>query len=157
MSSPAPIRISSRTGKPVRKYVRKNIVDIPVPVTPFKPPSNVVKESKMTKQNSMKIEESWTFRIYGEQVWFFRYPTANCQVASIAAFHVLIRRSTDLKEQLKQFPKNAILVNFKQDLKYQFYKKLDKKYIIFQEDYVSTNESKMCMILINNKKIRNGK
>ena len=63
---------------------------------------------------------------------------------------------TDLKEQLKVFPKNAILVDFKQSLKEQLYEKLDKKYIIFERNYVSTNGSKMCIILINNEKIRNG-
>ena len=93
MSSPAPIRISNRTGKPVRKYTIRKVVVTPIPVEPPKPPSNVVKAENMTKQNSMKIEESWTFNIKNEQVWFFKYPTANCQIGSIAGFHVLIRRS----------------------------------------------------------------
>jgi hypothetical protein len=149
-------RISAVTGLPVRKYVRKQkpVVVVPQPVKQY---DNFFQVSEMKKENPMKTTEIFTnVRHEFNPLYILRYPTGNCQMCTIAYFKYLILRSTDLTKQLKEIGsiiKPLILVDFKQDLKEKLYSKIDKNAIISESDYISSNNSKMCTMIINTKKL----
>jgi hypothetical protein len=156
MTSPAPIRISSLTGLPVRKYVKKQkpVVVVPQPVNQY---DNFFQVSEMKRENPMKITEIFTsMKQEFNSLYIMRYPTGNCQMCSIAYFKYLITKSTNLTKQLKEIGskiKPLILVDFKQDLKEQLYSKISKHAIISESDYISSSNSKMCTMIINTKKL----
>jgi PHD/YefM family antitoxin component YafN of YafNO toxin-antitoxin module len=156
MSSPAPIRISKLTGKPVRKYVRKQkpVVITPQPVKQY---DNFFQVSEMKRVNSMKLTEMFTnVKSEFKPLYILRYPTGNCQMCTIGYFKYLILKSTDLTKQLKEIGKNIkplLLVDFRQDLKEKLYSKINKNAIISESDYISSNNSKMCTMIINTKKL----
>ena len=149
MSSPAPIRISSRTGKPVRKYTKK-LVNTQSITTPT-PISNVVKYENMECVDLMKASESYIIR--GHRVK--KYVTGNCQLCCISQFADLIRKSTDLKEQLKEIGKikPLLFVDIKQTFVSELKTKINNNAIISESNYDSSNGSKMCAIIINTKKL----
>lgn len=149
MSSLAPIRISSRTGKPVRKYTKKVVST--QPVTTSVPFSNVVKYENMQRHNNCLESESYTFKGYRIK----RYFTGNCQLCCISQFADLIRKSTDLKEQLKEIGKikPLLFVDIKQTFVSELKTKINNNAIISESNYDSSNGSKMCAIIINTKKL----
>ena len=149
MSSPAPIRISSRTGKPVRKYTKK-LVNTQSITTPT-PISNVVKYESMQRHNNCSSNESYTFESYRIKKYF----TGNCQLCCFSQFADLIRKSTDLKEQLKEIGKikPLVFVDIKQIFVSELKTKINNDAIISESNYNSSNGSKMCAIIINTKKL----
>lgn len=149
-------RISSITGLPVRTYVRKTkpAVVVQQPVNQY---DNFFQVSEMKRENPMKATEIFTnTKQEFNSLYILRYPTGNCQMCSIAYFKYLISKSTNLNKQLKEIGekiKPLILVDFRQDLKEQLYSKINKQAIISENDYVSSNNSKMCSMIINTKKL----
>jgi hypothetical protein len=149
-------RISAVTGLPVRKYVKKQkpVIVVPQPVKQY---DNFFQVSEMKRENPMKITEIYSIRSKDfEYLYIIKYPTANCQMCCIGCFKYLILKSTDLTKQLKEIGKNIkplLLVDFKQDLKEKLYSKIDKNAIISESDYISSNNSKMCTMIINTNKL----
>ena len=150
------VRISTVTGLPVRKYVKKQkpVVVVPQPVKQY---DNFFQVSEMKRENPMKLTEIYSIKSKDfEYLYIIKYPTANCQMSCIGYFKYLILKSTDLNKQLKEIGskiKPLLLVDFKQDLKEKLYSKIDKNAIISESDYVSSNNSKMCTMIINTKKL----
>jgi hypothetical protein len=149
-------RISAVTGLPVRKYVKKQkpVIVVPQPVKQY---DNFFQVSEMKRENPMKLSETYSVKSKDfEYLYIIKYPTANCQMSSIGYFKYLILKSTDLTKQLKEIGsqiKPLLFVDFKQDLKAELFLKIDKKAIISKNDYISSNNSKMCTMIINTKKL----
>ena len=156
MSNPTPIRISKLTGKPVRKYVKKQkpVVIVPQPIKQY---DNFFLVSDMKRENPMKVTEMYLIKKKDfDYLYILKYPTGNCQMCVLGYFKYLILKSTDLNKQLKEIGKNIkplILVDFKQDLKEKLYSKINKDAIISESDYISSNNSKMCTMIINTNKL----
>ena len=145
-------RISPITGLPVRKYTKK-----------AKTPSNVVKLKDFIK----KTDPFNDFYIYRLKIQDLQYntltrtidvissPTGNCQLLSIRKFDSLLLNSSHLKDQLIEIGhiKPLIFIAIKQSLKTKLYSKINKKAIISESDYVSSNNSQMCAIIINTKNL----
>lgn len=100
----------------------------------------------------------------GNYVYTTDYPTGNCQLSSISYFNALINGDRYNKEYVLRFLMdlkkagrilNILLCDIHQALLPQLLKKIDKKYIITKTNYTSTNNSKMCIVLINVVKICN--
>jgi hypothetical protein len=150
------VRISAVTGLPVRKYVKKQkpVIVVPQPVKQY---DNFFQVSEMKRENPMKVTEMFTnVKFEFNPLYILKYPTGNCQMCTIAYFKYLILKSTDLTKQLKEIGKNIkplLLVDFRQDLKEKLYSKIDKNAIISESDYISSNNSKMCTMIINTKKL----
>lgn len=149
MSSPAPIKISSRTGKPVRKYTKRLVNTQPITIPTLI--SNVIKYVDMECVDSMKNSESYIIR--GHRIK--KYVTGNCQLCCISQFADLIKVSTDLKEQLKEIGKikPLLFVDIKQTFVGELKTKINNDAIISESNYNSSNGSKMCAIIINTEKL----
>ena len=151
MSSPAPIRISSRTGKPVRKYTKK-VQNIVKPVVPSLPLSNVVQFKDMKRHDFGKNTEHYTFKSYR----ITKYFTGNCQLCAFSLFNELLSKSTNLTEQLKEIGDNIkplIFIDIKQYYVNILKSKINNDAIISESNYISSNSSLMCAIIINTKKL----
>jgi hypothetical protein len=153
-------RISPITGLPVRKYTKK-VKNQTIPQINI--PSNVVKNKDFIKKADFFNETNiYQFKIQDLQyntlkrsIYIIGSPTANCQLLSIRKFDILLLNSSHLKEQLIEIGqiKPLIFVDIKQNLKTRLYSKIDKKAIISESNYISSNNSEMCAIIINTKKL----
>jgi hypothetical protein len=145
-------RISPVTGLPVRKYTRK-----------IKTPSNLVKNKDFIRKTDpfnnfyifkLKIQDL-QYNTFTRSIDIISSPTGNCQLVSVRNFDSLLLNSSHLKEQLVEIGhiKSLIFIDIKNTLKTKLYSKIDKKAIISESDYVSSNNSEMCAIIINTKKL----
>lgn len=115
--------------------------------------SNVCKKPDFTHNAgiwTLKNPKYLNFQVYPQ-------PTNNCQLACVASMDTLIRRSSDFVQQLREIynltSKRILLCDISQSLKSNLYELINKDAIITETDYISTNNSKMCIILINLTKI----
>jgi hypothetical protein len=157
-------RISPITGLPVRKYTKKNktesIINVQKPVDVF---NNVVKKEKFVKffnsttgldDYSFKISHK-TFKNVNFTVNIIASPTGNCQLCSVRYFEQILINSSDIKKQLLEIGeiKKLILIDIYSSLKDKLKLSIDKNAIILEEDYISSNNSKMSILIINTKKL----
>jgi len=153
-------RISPITGLPVRKYTKKTKTQTIPEINIF---SNVVKSYNFIRKEDpfsqfytyqLKIQDL-QYNTLTRSIYIIGSPTANCQLLSIRKFDILLLNSSHLKEQLIEIGqiKPLIFIDIKQSLKIKLYSKINKEAIISESNYVSSNNSQMCAIIINIKNL----